>query len=1814
VKRTKRLNFFKIISIFLVLSFPFNDAAFAIPELSNMQSPSSPLQPWTFTDNFLVKREILSELYKRSRLIWIAKSKRYRDLLEQHNAGALLLPSGRYLMAQETMKDDLSLISAVTHEDYEILMQREQKSKPARYEKVMKEVLGNNQIRRAYFSLPGCEKASDNVIFNDLIAKGFELLFLVENSLVDPRTELSPEEKTFLKNIRPVLEARDKKGAYENFSPVFFDVTERLKTVKDAQEDADQRFYKSASSKRQTPDNEQDASDKRFKSILRALRKKGFYIAGAAVVGAFLALGNAAAEPTKTLKELPSNDEKLRLIFENAQEGKYSYATFFDELIKIDDFRVFRYLAGLMEKHEMPAIRELAVETLARLNDVRGLGPLLRAKLYDKDPAVRKKAKEVIKKYEYLDSLSALINVLIQEDDPNMREEVLAALEKLDDPEAVEALYRLKKFRSEGTGLSRMEAEKVRQNAEKTLKALEKLDVPRIKEALSLRTLPGEVKREWWETALLGAIALCSLLIFWKVFIGIYRYRRLKKHLRRAETIDQLIKTIKTYRGKGGVFTDSAIIAKAREITDGLAEKAKTLQDLSEIEKQLEALEKWFSSDHISTVKSGELQSRKWHLEQVKVTELRTGMIKRLQSAETIDEIIRIIEEDKGSKKSVLTAEGTSKSITPLLTTALGKIKDLEDLIKVEEKITRIKGYFSYASKSLFARDLFRKKEEEFLQKEKESFASKLRLAESNEKFELVLMEKLESVCGHIDKEQFFLRTAMDLAHTYDRLKSVCEFNHTRTGSNIIGAGEIIKKLESLGIKPSDKQLKAFFIELVWKGAETRVKILRQLAKKFDEERKADKKRKADRGLTEYGRWTDYLFGEDKVPRKSAEIAKQIKENLSGMDIPLLETTARKVSSMSTEEDAATLIEMFNAIHFANKMDVIFNQNRPYAKSYEESKDEKDLDFENYCAGLIESYGLISFKNEAGKKAMVDFLGGVAGNGLDYAVYVRQAAVTALRKIGGPDAETDVESVIEDPDIMTREVRVEKWHSQDRIKHAIIDGLKFVAGEQALPGTVKDIENNIDYVFDRIPGLVDFLKKYPLRLFRMRDKRKIDSIVLGEFRKYWFRILGYVWFYGISGGGMFEAYREIVLRHQDSPIDMGVAVELFTNRHILASVLYHEYMHYKGELSEGKTLFRQINFLREIIAGEGLSDPAGMAKMEKQIAECITALGLLPLGLFLMFPHDENYRKNLNSFILSAYGPDDMTDADMRKEAERIIQNVKDFINRANKKIEIQKLTEPNLQFYKPLTEEQESQIMTFVRLSKQVKNAVSEADFRNIQINDEKALELWEEYLKKGGGSVLKSDLIGDFDSIVRWGLSSGGILDGPKNLLRGDVNELTETHPALEKAANDGRMFAVREDQVSSLRESDNEALALIVTGNLVNLKHPEGTRNKILEKLKDPIFRRNILEGLRMMKDAAGDRLPQKIPTRLCIIVEKEDQPAVIFRDKDNNLIAHTGKGYKTNSPYHSIYVGYSVVEYAAGSDREEDFKRIIRHEIKDLLIGRHDSEDEELGKIEQFYDDLIYERLKHLKPVADAFYYLGKAAKETGLNNYTSRLGGTCQKSFNRSNLRYCIPMEVFKNAPDATLALKRLDMLNNKRRGQEKIELEIILTGVTEHDEESLGRFNRNDIKCVLGLPDNLKISFIRSEEMRSAAERTFKDLNNPSDRIEVIKSLALQVKPLAENEYMAIAEVTGNADSIDLIRGKTEPQLADNLSLRVLVRPERGKSAFSLAAVINGWLKELHRGRTSTFDVILPVMISPREMIDLLAEKTEKAWRILASA
>jgi chemotaxis methyl-accepting protein methylase/ribosomal protein S18 acetylase RimI-like enzyme len=237
-----------------------------------------------------------------------------------------------------------------------------------------------------------------------------------------------------------------------------------------------------------------------------------------------------------------------------------------------------------------------------------------------------------------------------------------------------------------------------------------------------------------------------------------------------------------------------------------------------------------------------------------------------------------------------------------------------------------------------------------------------------------------------------------------------------------------------------------------------------------------------------------------------------------------------------------------------------------------------------------------------------------------------------------------------------------------------------------------------------------------------------------------------------------------------------------------------------------------------------------------------------------------------------------------------------------------------------------------------------------------------------------------------------------------------------------------------------------------------------------------------------------------------------------------------------------------------------------------------------------------------------------SEKCSLNKPVSALGGsTTQGVKNVSKLRLCVPVDVLKESADIALALNKLGNL----RGA--VPFELVVTGVEgEEDKKMIEALNRSDIQQALKLPENLTVSVITEDRIQKIIEAgKFKGNNLVKRRAEIIGFLSSIDRRLEPNEYMAIAtDGVSKDDAIKLQKKFLKDRLEKNISIRVLVRPGIGRkrSMYSLSKIINNWLTNIKNDHPSTVKIILPVTVSPAEMIQRLDEAIRAAWEVLRRA
>ncbi|RLG57149.1 MAG: hypothetical protein DRN95_05870, partial [Candidatus Hydrothermarchaeota archaeon] len=199
------------------------------------------------------------------------------------------------------------------------------------------------------------------------------------------------------------------------------------------------------------------------------------------------------------------------------------------------------------------------------------------------------------------------------------------------------------------------------------------------------------------------------------------------------------------------------------------------------------------------------------------------------------------------------------------------------------------------------------------------------------------------------------------------------------------------------------------------------------------------------------------------------------------------------------------------------------------------------------------------------------------------------------------------------------------------------------------------------------------------------------------------------------------------------------------------------------------------------------------------------------------------------------------------------------------------------------------------------------------------------------------------------------------------------------------------------------------------------------------------------------------------------------------------------------------------------------------------------------------------------VEKAFDTLGKEARKVSqLNSQISKLRGTSQNLMEVTKYRFCVPVSVLKNSPDITHALNTTGLLRQRGKDSDKIEFELVVTGVTDEDLSLIEGLNGEDIRKALDLPEKFTVSTISERQMRETAERFGYDITNPKHRVAIVKDFFSGT--LANGEYMAIAtdalDTEGDADRLqsEIEREFKQELSQENISVRVLVGPERGKS------------------------------------------------------
>ena len=177
--------------------------------------------------------------------------------------------------------------------------------------------------------------------------------------------------------------------------------------------------------------------------------------------------------------------------------------------------------------------------------------------------------------------------------------------------------------------------------------------------------------------------------------------------------------------------------------------------------------------------------------------------------------------------------------------------------------------------------------------------------------------------------------------------------------------------------------------------------------------------------------------------------------------------------------------------------------------------------------------------------------------------------------------------------------------------------------------------------------------------------------------------------------------------------------------------------------------------------------------------------------------------------------------------------------------------------------------------------------------------------------------------------------------NIAKGNIPE-EEINKEIEKAVHDGRALplsnipakVIERGMLEEIDKADD--LALLMAFHLYDIDNID-VKNKIKETLED-IDTSVLFEGIEYIsKILYGKHEVDEV--RIVIIVEKDGKPVMLYKDKDNNVLAHANSGKKQSRNIKSIYFGYNALKRVVQTKDTKALEEVIEHEIRDILRGHH-----------------------------------------------------------------------------------------------------------------------------------------------------------------------------------------------------------------------------------------------------------------------------------
>lgn len=179
------------------------------------------------------KYDIILKRLLQERKVLVADTSDMVTLLEEHNGKAMLVSDGKVLVHPDIVDSKSDLVRALIHEEIEALMQVMRLLRPSEYRAMKQKVLQIPDVVALYKEVILFEEeweGNTELLFNDIIAYTFELLFLKQYNLKSYPDNFTFVEHAFLHEPASFIEAHK----HSFFTRAFWDIEYRHTLLRNA--------------------------------------------------------------------------------------------------------------------------------------------------------------------------------------------------------------------------------------------------------------------------------------------------------------------------------------------------------------------------------------------------------------------------------------------------------------------------------------------------------------------------------------------------------------------------------------------------------------------------------------------------------------------------------------------------------------------------------------------------------------------------------------------------------------------------------------------------------------------------------------------------------------------------------------------------------------------------------------------------------------------------------------------------------------------------------------------------------------------------------------------------------------------------------------------------------------------------------------------------------------------------------------------------------------------------------------------------------------------------------------------------------------------------------------------------------------------------------------------------------------------------------------------------------------------------------------------------------------------------------------------